>query len=423
MKIAGKNNNNMAGSKTIVIAIVALAVVVAIIVGFIVLLPDGNKEDKGGAPVSTPAGNADPGKIEGISIDLNSTKTLYYIGEDLELDKINILVSTTNKANSYSVDGNDPDVEIYGFVNTEVNENLTLDVSYKGKTTSFVVSVLPVPEEIQGTVTGFSIISTPQSVYDLNEALDITKITLSVTVKERSEPYIVSAAYPDFEVSGFDSSAVNDALEIVITYKENTEITQSYFVIIRDKANYEVVVLGLNIVNQPKLTYNIGESFDPSGMKVQVETQDYTSDYFLDGNDPRLKFTGFDSTNPAENQVVTITYEEIDDEGNPKVMASTKVFVTIKSNEPAPELLSVTVKDLKTTYTVEKWNKNKLNIYGAYWEYEYENGDVVGSYAETPLLKGHVPSLPTVEGPCELEIVLTDNGGNAVTVKITITAN
>ena len=413
MKIAGKNNNNMAGNKTIVLAIVALAIVVALIVVLVVILPNATN-DKNGPVISSSSTTKSPDKIEGISIDTASTKTLYYVGQELDLSQIKIFVSTNNKADDYYVYGNDPDVKIYGFDSTLVNENLAIDVEYKGKTTSFTVSVLPMPEEIQGTVTGFTILTTPKSVYDLGEGLDLTQIILSVTVEERTEPYIVNAAYPDFEVSGFDSSKVDDethelAIEITITYKENPELTQSYSVTIRDKANYEVVILGLNIVTKPKTSYNVGEEFDRTGMVIQVETQDYTSDYFLDGNDPAIQISDFNSSVPAANQIVTISYKGV----------STKLTVTIKDNTPAPELTAVTIKGLKTTYTVEKWNTNKLNISGAYWEYEYGNDSE--NVVTAPVLSSHVPSLSRVEGPCEFELVLTDSNGVKVTVTITIT--
>ena len=409
MKIAGNRNNNLAGNKTIIIAIVAAIVVVAIIVGLVILLPSGGKSNgKGNLPTTTTKKNV---TVTGISVD-SLSRTTYYVGQDLDFSGVKILVSTTNKADNYIIDGNDANIEFSGFDSSVVNDEVTVYVSYKdnkGKeyTTSFVVAIEPMPEEIVGTVTALSVVSTPKTVYDLNEALDIANIVLAVKVAERDEPYYINAAYPGVEVSGFDSSVENPELIVTFTYKE---FFASCTLIVRDKANYEVVILSLNIVNKPKTTYKVGEPFDSATMKLQVVTQDYTNDYFVNGNDPELSFSGFDSSAPAENQVVTVTYKGV----------STTFTVTIKDDAPSAQLVSVSIADLKTTYTVEKWNKNKLNIYGAYWVLTYENGDVVGSYAETPLLNSQVPALDTVSGPCELQIVFTYQGVST-TVTITIT--
>ena len=406
----------MAGNnKTIVIAIVALLVVVAFIVGLIVLLPSGDKDNKNSAPTSS---SKETSKIEKIEIE-SVSKINYYIGEELDLAGIKINAKYSN-GTVEKIDATNPDVQIVGFDSSFVNENgLTVYVTYKEKTTSFEVTVLPIPEEIQGTVIGIGVDSISKSVYDLNEELDLKGIKLAVTVAERAEPYIVDADYPEMVVTGFDSSAVNDALKVTITYKD---CSASFNLIIRDKANYEVVILGLNFVTMPRTTYKVGEAFDYTDMKIQIETQDYTSDFFIDANDPRISFSNFDSSEPNDNLivVVTFTYTYYDeDEKVEKERSVSKNLPVVIESDNKPVLQSVNIIGLKTEYTKAQWNKNGLHIHsGVQWEYKYDNS---AESVFAPVKNNHLPQIENVDGPCQFDVIFTDDNGNTVTVTITIT--
>lgn len=102
----------------------------------------------------------------------------------------------------------------------------------------------------------------------------------------------------------------------------------------------------ITLVGYPnKMAYFVGEEFNPSGARVQLitENMEYTS--FVDHEE--LSFSGFDSSAPAENQVITVTYKGF-----------TATFtVTIKEIPVAePTLVSIRLSDnFVSTYSLSWW--------------------------------------------------------------------
>lgn len=408
MKIAGKKtksrgNGNFTLNKNVIIAVIAVLVVVALIVALIVLLP--SKKDEGDKSTTTKA----EAPITGISVD-ESSKKEYYVGD--EFDRANTFIKLEKKdGTSKLIDGNDPNLSFSKLDTTILFNSQTITVTYKDGnsvfTTTFEVSVANTMVEVVGTVTGIKIVSKPTRSYGIGEELDTSKITIAVTVAERTEPYYINASYPDVVVSGFDSSAVNPNVTITVTY---ADFSESYSVEIVDKSNMEVHIMSLHIVNYPKLTYYVGDEFSKTGTRVQVVTNSLSTNYFVYADDEKLTFSGFDSSKPAENQVITITYEGV----------STTFTVNIKAyGEPEPELQSIEIVDLIDTYSVEEWNEYGINLFGAYVKETYE-GDPTpkGSYPETRLNWEHLPTnLPKVNAPGDIELVITYKG---ITKTVTI---
>lgn len=111
-------------------------------------------------------------------------------------------------------------------------------------------------------------------------------------------------------------------------------------------------------------TYYVGSEFDPSGLKVQVITNNTEYSYFADHTE--LTCSGFDSSAVAENQVITVSYKGF----------TTTFTVQIKEpvSDNTPYLVSIEPKDLKTTYTLEKWNANGPDYNGASLLLTYSDG-------------------------------------------------
>ena len=112
-----------------------------------------------------------------------------------------------------------------------------------------------------------------------------------------------------------------------------------------------------------KQEYYLGEQFEPNGLRVQVFTKDMKNTYFVDFT--QLTISGFDSSAINESVEITVSYK-----GH-----SATFTIKVKDHEPQPpHLVSIEVKDLKTTYSLEKWNKNGPDYNGAYLLCTYSDG-------------------------------------------------
>ena len=399
MKIVGNKGKS---NTTLIIAIASAIAVIAIIVGLAIGL-SGNK-----TPEVTTTTTKKESPIANISIE-NLPKTEYYIGE--EFDKSGFVLKVTKQDGTTElVDANDSELKFSKLDSSLANESIEMRAEYKGFIVKFNVSVSRAPVVVEGTVTGISIISTPKSFYYVGDEFDPTEIVIAVTVAEKSEPYYINGNYPEVEVSGFDSSVTNDELPITVSYKG---FTATYNVAIKDASFGEYIILSLTVTTKPKTTYYVGQEFDKTGMRIQVNTDKQATTFFVEADDEKLTISGFDSSAPAENQKITVTYEGV----------STSFTVTIKEvPKPKPTLVSVEVVDLIDTYTVEKWNKNGLNPYGAYLKLTYSDGTVKGSYEETPLLWSYISPLSKVETPGTTEITVSYiEAGVKVSTTVTIT--
>lgn len=163
-----------------------------------------------------------------------------------------------------------------------------------------------------------------------------------------------------------------------------------------------------------KTTYEIGEEFDPTGLKIQVIAGNNKYSPFVKYGEPGLTVSGFDSSKATDSQVITVSYKGF----------TTTFTVKIKDNTPPPTLVSIEVRDLHTTYTVTRWNKNGPSLANAYLILTYSDGSTKGSYEETPLLWDYVEPLSDVEGAGTTQMVINyteGEGENAVVVSTTVT--
>lgn len=112
-----------------------------------------------------------------------------------------------------------------------------------------------------------------------------------------------------------------------------------------------------------KYEYYVGDDFDPSGTVIQVRTNDMKNTYFVESNE--LQFSGFDSSVVNDALTITVTYKSY----------STTFTVKVKEHEAQPpHLVSIEVMDLRTTYALEKWNKNGPDYNNSYLICTYSDG-------------------------------------------------
>ena len=156
----------------------------------------------------------------------------------------------------------------------------------------------------------------------------------------------------------------------------------------------------------PKTTYYVGQEFDPTGAKIQVVKDISEGDYFLSLTDEGVEYSGFDSSVAAEEQVITVTY-----------MGFTTTFtVTIKENPVAkPNLESIEVVGLTTTYTLADWNDG-ISIKNVTLKLNYDNG----TSEEIPMKWNYVEPTEMMTAPGTTHFVV-NYGGKTTIVTITIT--
>lgn len=123
--------------------------------------------------------------------------------------------------------------------------------------------------------------------------------------------------------------------------------------------------IGMIVSIPPKKTiYAVGDEFDPIGISLQIKTnlQDHT--YFVD-DISKMQFIGFDSSEPADAQRITVVY------------GGWSAIFTVKIVEPAvaaPTLLGFEVCGLPTEYTLEMWNRYGADYGSTYLLLKWSDG-------------------------------------------------
>lgn len=153
-------------------------------------------------------------------------------------------------------------------------------------------------------------------------------------------------------------------------------------------------IVGISLVSKPsKITYYVGEEFDPAGTKIQVGTHDMAYSSFVEYGS--LTFSGFDSSAPVEEQVITVSYKGF----------TTTFTVEIKEIPSAdPILTSIRLSDnFVSTYTLDWWK-----VYGPV----FDGVDLICTYSD-----GSEKSVPMSASYC-LTINLDVNGATTVEIPV-----
>lgn len=105
-------------------------------------------------------------------------------------------------------------------------------------------------------------------------------------------------------------------------------------------------IVGITMSAFPKREYYVGEEFEFENTKVQVLTYDMSYTSFVEYGS--LTFSGFDSSVPLEEQVITVSYKGF----------TTTFTVTIKETpKDTATVESFEIFDFKTTITMSDWNE------------------------------------------------------------------
>lgn len=228
--------------------------------------------------------------VSGLTIQ--DYKTEYYQNHD-EFDysqgTIGIKRGGSNEVSEY-IPLDDLRVTISGFKNTALTDKLTLTATVLNKTIQFDVAVVEYkPNDIKSIR-----VNSPKTEYLIQEDFDFATGSVTAVFGNGTEE-TVNLDDPNVEITGFDSSSAKARQTITVNYGG---LSTTYTVSIS-----EFTVSGGITVENPKKLYRVGDSFDwHTGTIVPKE-----------GTPGKLfskyaTVTGFDSSAPAEGQIITVSY-------------------------------------------------------------------------------------------------------------------
>ena len=168
----------------------------------------------------------------------------------------------------------------------------------------------------------------------------------------------------------------------------------------------------ISVYSLPSKTTNyLGEEFDPTGLKIQVITNNTDYNYFVDYE--QLTCSGFDSSTVNESLTITVSY---------KGYSETFTVKVIERPVEIPHIVDIELVGFKTTYTMEKWNTSGPSVIGATINRIYSDGSIVEGL---PLQKKWIyggESIVDAPGTLDITIKYNDNGTlieKVVTITIT----
>ena len=134
-------------------------------------------------------------------------------------------------------------------------------------------------------------------------------------------------------------------------------------VIINSKKGNEPI--SIYVSEFPETTYYVGEKADYTGLSIAIVKQNGKVDYvkYNEENASQFTFTGFNSSRPYEEQVITVMYNGF----------SCIYRITVKEiPQTVRELVGVSIEKLpnKTTYAVGEW----IDTEGGMLKLEYSDG-------------------------------------------------
>lgn len=189
--------------------------------------------------------------VESVMINTLPSKTRYNIGDTIDSNGISVLVRYSDGSQSVVYDG----FQLYPNVMTSAGQ-VSVTLTYSGKSCSFPVTVLSEEESISGIG---MVVLPDQTVYKQGDEFDPTGLVFRV--------YFSDGTYKDIN-SGYTYSprVFNNSgnQEVTITYKNKT---CSFTVSVEAKQT----VTTLEIASSPgKLVYNVGDTLDTSGLVLKL---------------------------------------------------------------------------------------------------------------------------------------------------------
>ncbi len=275
--------------------------------------------------------------LESISVRTKPNKTTYTVGESFSSDGLTLNLHYSDGTTQVATSGftcSKPDMSTAG--------EKMVTVSYKCYMTSFTIQVNEKPSV---TLSSISIRTNPSKMtYTVGESFNSSGLTLNAYYSDGSSKVITSGftcSKPDMSTAG--------SKKVTVTYQGKT----ASFNITVKEATPSVTVSSISIRTNPsKTTYTVGESFNSSGLTLNV--------YYSDGTSKSVT-SGFTCSKPdmstAGTKKVTVTYK-----------GKTASFnITVKAKPATLSSISIKTNPSKTTYNIgESFNSSGLTLTAKY---------------------------------------------------------
>ena len=229
--------------------------------------------------------NASEKAVSSVTIAKKPTKQTYNVGEAFAPAGMKLKVTYADNATAEITSGFT--YTPTGKLNTAGQQKIV--VSYGGKSTGFYVTV----NQASKTVSAVTIAKKPtKQTYNVGEFFDASGMKLKVTYTDNSTAEITNGF--TFTPSGQLNTAGQQ--KIVVSYGGKST---GFYVTVNK------VVSSVTIAKKPtKQTYNVGEFFNPSGMKLKVTYTDGSTAEITDG----FTFTPSGQLNTAGQQKIVVSY-------------------------------------------------------------------------------------------------------------------
>lgn len=192
--------------KIVILCVVATILIIAAAVGAVLVINQNSYTEPNGTDITK------------IMIATNPSKTIYYVGESFDPSGTSIQVLTYNMDYTRFVDHTK--LSFSGFDSSEVNDNVTITVSYKGFSTSFNVKVVPEPDPTPHIanieIVGF------KTEYTLQEWLDGVRVLGSKLKLNYDDGSVVEKNIQYSMIYGY-TQEVSAPCTVEITIKYNDE--------------------------------------------------------------------------------------------------------------------------------------------------------------------------------------------------------
>ena len=291
-------------------------------------------------------------KVEKISISKsNAPQSVYVLGSELDLSEGILTVVINGKKTEVSL--TDPKVVVSGYEKDKLGEQV-LTVEYQKQTTVFKVNVVP-----RMLVQGY------EPAYFVGEPINLEKGSVQITADD-GKMTSVDLNDSTITVSGYDSTAANEALPLTLTYKNGDVQYESTF----DVAIYEVTEVDFKSPNK-KAYLNHEKKLDVAGGYIALKC-DKLSRYVQLTAD---MVSGFDLSaatieNRGDNpltQTLTVSYYGQTKTYDIQIKFSDISLITLRGEEM--ESLNWTSADLPSDCT-ETMGENALEAMEVYFGME-----------------------------------------------------
>ena len=212
-----------------------------------------------------------------IGLDLiPPTKTEYSIGEELDLSGMTVTAQYTNGTSAVVTDL--CTVEGYDSSSEGIK---TVAVTYSSQSVSFEVTV------VELNVESITVEPPKKTQYFTGEELDPTGMIVTSCYSNGTSENVTDKA----EISGFDSSKEGECT-VTVSYGG---LTSSFTVTITAPE-----LSWIQVDAPKKLYYQVGDEFDPEGMKVTAFYSDGSSRDITE----EAELTGYDNSSPGQKKIV-----------------------------------------------------------------------------------------------------------------------